>query len=69
MPGVHKIGAAISGPRIAGKQKYKHEAFAEKCNYFDKNGAQVTSEKSRMFKPWDTLCDLSDQSALIDVSL
>ena len=29
-PGAHKIGAAISGPRIAGKQFYGHEDFSEK---------------------------------------
>ena len=29
MPGAHKIGAAISGPRIAGGKKYGHEAFSD----------------------------------------
>ena len=28
-PCAHKIGAAISGPRIAGKQFYRHEDFSE----------------------------------------
>ena len=28
-PGVHKIGAAISGPRIAGKNFYGHEDFSD----------------------------------------
>ena len=26
---VHKIGAAISGPRTAGKNVYSHEAFSD----------------------------------------
>ena len=30
MPGAHKIGAAISGPRIA--NNYEHEAFSELGN-------------------------------------
>ena len=29
LPGVHKIGAAISGPRIAGRKFYGHEDFSE----------------------------------------
>ena len=30
-PGVHKIGAAISGPRTADKKFYGHEDFSEFC--------------------------------------
>ena len=29
LPGAHKIGAAISGPRIADEQFYGHEGFSE----------------------------------------
>ena len=29
--GAHKIGAAISGPRIVGKQFYGHEDFSDKA--------------------------------------
>ena len=31
-PGVHKIGAAISGPRIADRTFYGHEDFSESCD-------------------------------------
>ena len=31
-PGVHKIGAAISGPRIADKKFYGHEDFSDLGN-------------------------------------
>ena len=30
MPGAHKIGAAISDPRITGRKFYGHEDFSEK---------------------------------------
>ena len=30
-PGALKIGAAISGPRIAGKKFYGHEDFSDNC--------------------------------------
>ena len=30
IPGAHKIGAAVSGPRIAGKNFYGHEAFSDR---------------------------------------
>ena len=29
-PGAHKIGAAVSGPRIAGQKYYGHEDFSDK---------------------------------------
>ena len=29
IPGTHKIGAAISGPRIAGETFYRHEVFSD----------------------------------------
>ena len=28
-PGAHQIGAAISGPRVAGKTLHGHEAFSD----------------------------------------
>ena len=31
-PGAHKVGAAISGPRIAGKDCYGHEDFLRKMS-------------------------------------
>ena len=32
-PGVHKIGAAISGPRTAGEKFYRHEAFSDNIRH------------------------------------
>ena len=36
-PGAHKIGTAISGPRIAGKHFYGHEDFSDHCFILDSN--------------------------------
>ena len=45
-PGAHKIGAAISGPKIAGKHFYGHEAFAElACR---KNVASLSTGRQRV---------------------
>ena len=33
MTGAHKIGAAISGPRICGRKNYGHEAFQVRATH------------------------------------
>ena len=49
IPGGHKIGAAISGPRIAGGTFYGHEAFTE-SNYYSVMIGVVLSWKPRKFR-------------------
>ena len=52
-PGAHKIGVAISGPRLAGKTFYGHEDFSE-CSLFIflGNGRRRHYERGlRLFAP------------------
>ena len=37
IPGAQKIGTTISGPRIAGKEMYGHEAFSELLSHHGQN--------------------------------